>query len=100
MNRSILLSLIRKDFLAPKIIISKPTLQIIIVPPAGRFNKKRKNMPLITAKMEKQTAAIIVIQPNGKLQAVSGGRISIAETSIIPVTFIAKTATTAVKVKE
>jgi hypothetical protein len=78
----------------------KITLKITIVPPAGKFNKKEKIIPQITDRIEKITEAIIVIlKLIESWRAVSGGRINIAETSIMPAIFIVKTATTAVKRK-
>jgi len=73
---------------------------ITIVPPAGKFNKKEIITPLITDKTEKIKEAIIVIRKlMESCSAVSGGRISMAETSIIPATLIASTAATAVSIK-
>ena len=73
---------------------------ITIVPPAGKFNKKAKNNPQTTDRMEKRTEVIIVIlKLKDSCNAVSGGRISIAETSMMPATFKAKTAFTAVSKK-
>ena len=71
-----------------------------IVPPAGKFNKKAKIMPQMTDKVEKNAAAMMVIlKLTDSCRAVRGGRISIAETSIMPATFMAKTAATAVSRK-
>jgi hypothetical protein len=86
--------------LAPKITKKKATLKITIVPPAGKFNRKEKIIPLITEKMEIAAEIIIVVlKLKESCSAVSGGIISNAETNIIPVTFIAKTAATAVNNK-
>ena len=76
------------------------TLKITIVPPAGKFNKKEKIIPQITDRTEKITEAIIVIlKLMESWREVKGGRINMAETSIIPAIFIAKTAATAVNIK-
>ena len=84
----------------PKLIRRKKTLQITMVPPAGIFNKNDKIMPQITDRTEKITeATIVVLKLTESWRAVNGGKISRAETSIIPVTFMAKTAATAVKIK-
>ncbi len=71
-----------------------------IVPPAGKFNKKAKMIPQMTDKVEKHAAArMVILKLTDSCRAVSGGKISIAETSIMPATFIAKTAATAVRRK-
>lgn len=75
-------------------------LKITIVPPAGKFNKKARTIPQITDKIEKQAEAIMVfLKLMDSCKAVRGGKISIAETSIMPATFMAKTAATAVNRK-
>ena len=83
-----------------KLINRKRTLQITMVPPAGIFSINEKIMPQMTDRTEKTAeTAIVALKLTVSWRAVNGGRISMAETSIIPVTFMAKTAATAVNKK-
>jgi len=71
-----------------------------MVPPAGKFNKKAIVIPNMTDNTEKIIdVKMVILKLKDNCRAVSGGIINMAETSIIPATFMAKTAATAVSRK-
>ena len=72
-----------------------------MVPPAGKFNKKAIVIPNMTDNTEKIIdVKMVILKLKDNCRAVSGGIINMAETSIIPATFMAKTAATAVSRRE
>jgi len=87
------------SFLAPKNNSRMTILRLTIVPPTGKFNQKARYIPQMSDRTEnKMDKSIVFLKPTDNCNAVRGGKISMAETSIIPATFIAKTAAMAVNI--
>ena len=77
---------------APKAMINNIKLMMTMVAPAGRFNIKDTNIPRITemSPVEAETR-IVALKLLETCSAVTGGKISNAEISMMPTTFIAST---------